>query len=433
MMKYEPLNLKICALAALVAGFAGTVVAEERAVPDSTPDELYMAALNSITSDRDGVISGIVSVWEANTGYDQVWKEQFTDALNSATDAQLLNIQSADSFDDVRAILQGRETPVSLEGVSSPEALGDLSSDLVFTPVVPCRIFDTRSDSDPNHGHTSGPTPTTHSYQVYGSAATIVSQGGLGACSAPKGEPVGIHGNFTAVPFSGIGKGNIRVWPYGGTLPGVSLVNYEAGTNIANAASVSTCYYCSYDLNTTTQYFSSDQVGDVMGYYYPAQVWDLSQTRQGGYDLAIGYVAGTGHDYFTDGFSASVFVSAYSGSSTLSFNGGEEVMVSASGAISSSANVIVDGTYIACYSDGSGNLTHADSGYASESPFCEATNSNGLGGYVSVSGRFGYMPAGTYTFGICALTGGYTGCSNTSPHPGYSSKSTKINVFSFKN
>jgi hypothetical protein len=227
----------------------------------------------AIATDRYSTITDIATIWGGNLGAGEVWEAEFTAALNDASDAQLSDIQSATSYDAVRAILQGRDTPVQLEGVAGTEALGSLTSDLVFTPVVPCRFFDTRNDSDTaSIGHTSGPTATIRSYQVYGDAATMLAQGGSVACPAPNGEPVGISANFTAAPLENpsTGKGNIRAYPFGGTLPDVSLVNYEAGTNIANAAIVATCYLCGSDLDVATQFHSSASIGDVMGYFYPA-------------------------------------------------------------------------------------------------------------------------------------------------------------------
>jgi hypothetical protein len=244
-------HLKQCAVAVLLVGFGSIVIA----------------------ADRYSTIAGIVAVWEANLEAGEVWEAEFTSALNGATDAQLADIQNATSYDAVRAILQGRDTPAQLEGVAGTEALGSLTSDLVFTPVVPCRFFDTRNDSDTaSIGHTRGPTATIRSYQVYGDATTMQNQGGTVACPAPNGEPVGISANLTAAPLENpsTGKGNIRAYPFGGTLPDVSLVNYEAGTNIANAAIVATCYICGFDLNVATQFHSSASIGDVMGYFYPA-------------------------------------------------------------------------------------------------------------------------------------------------------------------
>jgi hypothetical protein len=274
-------RFKYCTLAALVVGFMGVASASEPPPYVPTAEQLagdaadaqLAADLAALNADRFGTIEGIKAIW-GDAG-------DFVEVLNSANDKQLIDIQNASSFDDVRAILQGREVALDLDGVIGTEQLGERTRDLVFTPVVPCRIVDTRFDKDPgNPGHITGAGGSggsTRSYLVHGSAAALVHQGHTAntGCTAPFGEPSGVHANFTAVPAtSPTGKkGNIRAWPVGGVKPRVSLVNYETGVNIANAASVATRYLSSGsdDLNLTTTFFESDQVVDAMGYYYPAR------------------------------------------------------------------------------------------------------------------------------------------------------------------
>jgi hypothetical protein len=277
-------RLKYCALAALVVGFTGMASADEllpyvptaEQLAGDAADEQLASDLAALNADRYGALEGIKAIWGDN--------EDFADALDRAADKQLIDIQSAGSFDEVRAILQGRETALDLEGVIATEQVGERTRDLVFTPVVPCRIVDTRFDIFAGPGHLTGAggsNGTTRSYLVWGSAGQLAHQGhnqgvAFGAgCPAPFGEPSGVHANFTAVPFSSpsSGKGNIRAWPVGGVIPLVSLVNYEAGTNIANTASVATRFLSSLadDLNVTATFLGSDQVVDVMGYYYPVR------------------------------------------------------------------------------------------------------------------------------------------------------------------
>lgn len=64
----------------------------------------------------------------------------------------------------------------------------------------------------------------------------------------------------------------------------MSLVNYRAGVNIANAASVATRFLSSGsdDINITTQFHSADSIGDVMGYYYPVRQEIPALTIQSG-------------------------------------------------------------------------------------------------------------------------------------------------------
>ena len=284
------IRLKYCTLAAILVGFTGIASAEE-SVSGPTADDVsqaqFLADLAALEADRFGAIEGIKAIWGDN--------EDFVGALNGANDEQLIDIQNASSFDEVRAILQGRESVLDLDGIIGTETLGDRTRDLVFTPVVPCRIVDTRFDNVLGAGHNTGAggaNGTSRSYLVHGSAASLVHQGHTAntGCFAPRGEPSGIHANFTAVPFSGSGGGNIRAFPVGGALPTVSLVNYRAGINIANAASVATRFLSSGsdDIWVTATFLGSDQVVDVMGYYYPTSKLPPSQTSSGGNPVTTG-------------------------------------------------------------------------------------------------------------------------------------------------
>jgi len=378
-----------------------------------------------ITIDRNGVITDIVGTWNAKKSFSEGWEEEFTAALNGASDEQLLAIQVAESYNAVNAILQGREAPAVLEGVAGIEALGDLTTDLLYSAVVPCRFFDTRFDNIAGKGHTTGATATTHSYRVHGTAGALVHQGynkGVNAgagCPAPKGEPVGIVGNFTAAgPLS---NGNIRAWPTGGSLPNVSLVNYTTGTNIANAGIVSTGYLLGDDINVTMQYGSVDSLGDVMGYFYPAVIAPLSSTALHGYDLAQGTITSTNNN---------VFIDPANGGSTFTFAGGEEVLWRNSAMVyrSGGAGNSVTGTFEACYRNTANNALTCH-GFIGQTDFC--IQSTGLSDMKSVqtAGQVSSMPAGTYEFGFRASLGG-SSCSTANNYVVYSSK---ISVVTFQN
>ena len=158
-------------------------------------------------------------------------------------------------------------TPISLVtllvGLLAGPTTSTLAADssLVYTPVQPCRIFDTRNTGGPIAAGTS------EDFYVYGDAATMFAQGGNPAgCPAPQGEPIAVHLNITVVP---LGNGHIRVYPKGTALPNASTVNYTAGTNIANAVTLKTTFDPA-DLDISVYSSNTANVlADVQGYYYP--------------------------------------------------------------------------------------------------------------------------------------------------------------------
>lgn len=231
-------------------------------------DQTKAEAIAAIANTREGTITDLVNQWRPTAtalGYPAIaWAAEFSTLLHSASDAQLYDVQNAASYDAVRAILQGRSAPVSLESVAGIEALGDTTSDLTYTPVTPCRVLDTRFDNDGSARPAAG---LTKHFYVHGSNTELAPQGhtaGTG-CAAPKGEPAGIAANFAVVPYS---TGHIRVWPFASSMPTASFLNYQSGNNLANAGIIATCYACSYDMSI---YNSTDThyLADVMGYFYP--------------------------------------------------------------------------------------------------------------------------------------------------------------------
>jgi hypothetical protein len=267
--------ITLALMGGLIAAMATVAWGEDRISPDEAAAQqaqLQLAiAEGQVAADRAGAIASIVNKWSATMqGAGEV--DQFQATLNFAANKQLAKILVATTFDQVRSILLGQELAASPEGIVI-QNLGDLNNDLTFTPVnPPCRIFDTRNYG----GGVPVPAGTTRSYLVYGTGAQMAAQGGNAAgCSAPKGEPVGVAANITAIP-TGF-QGHLRAYPFGAALPTVSFVNFTAtiGANIANAGILSTCYLCASDLSIYNG-SQSHSAGDIMGYFYPVSTSDPS-------------------------------------------------------------------------------------------------------------------------------------------------------------
>ena len=148
--------------------------------------------------------------------------------------------------------------------VDEVRAQGD--EDLVFTPVEPCRIVDTRIPGPVSGVFSPG---EQREFFVYGTTE-ISSQGGNPAgCPAPQGEPSAVHINVTAVPQSG--NGWFIVFPANVAAPLASLVNYKTGVqNIANAATIKTFIQVgAEEIEVRNGKGSAHLVIDVMGYFYP--------------------------------------------------------------------------------------------------------------------------------------------------------------------
>lgn len=143
------------------------------------------------------------------------------------------------------------------------------STDLVFTPITPCRIVDTRN--------AGGVIPTNSSRVFKGWAANYSAQGGSAThCNLPQSTDVAaLSVNLLVIVPSG--EGWIAAWPVGTTMPLVSNLNYKAGDVLANSAILKINQTTAdFNLYTTT---ATHFVADVTGYYSRPKRANLSCTN----------------------------------------------------------------------------------------------------------------------------------------------------------
>lgn len=182
-----------------------------------------------------------------------------------ATVEQLLAARLATTFDGVVTALRsgaskftGAVALVAGQPVTT-NALGNLTADLVYTPLTPCRIIDTRSPTPailgPNNGRQFGIVSTDYS-----------AQGGQAASC-------GVPANVSAVAINVVstgqtGFGNLKIVETMGGLPSASFLNYQPGVNLANAGISKVALVSSTQglyIHSTNS--ASHAVVDIMGYF----------------------------------------------------------------------------------------------------------------------------------------------------------------------
>lgn len=142
--------------------------------------------------------------------------------------------------------------------------LGSTSADLVFNPVVPCRILDTRVVGGPITGG---------SQRNFVAAATNYSgQGGFaGDCGIPFGPATAVAVNLTVA--NPAGPGDLRAFPFPAAAPLASVLNYAnvPGLAFANGIVLTICdpavSTCTFDFTIQADGNATDLVADVMGYF----------------------------------------------------------------------------------------------------------------------------------------------------------------------
>ena len=142
--------------------------------------------------------------------------------------------------------------------------LGGSAADLVYTPVTPCRIIDTRLAGGPIAAGAN------RDFLVSGTQNFETQGGNSGGCGIPEGATAAML-NFVAVLPSG--SGFLRAWPFGQPVPSSSIINYGAVPGLlalANGAVVPLCNpattTCTFDLSVRADQNATDLVVDVMGF-----------------------------------------------------------------------------------------------------------------------------------------------------------------------
>lgn len=207
----------------------------------------YAESLAEIEANKEAVVHELAAKWEGEArerGNDETWRDKIEIQLSEQDAETLLSRSEADSFEDFIGI--------------------QTTSELVYYPLKPCRLVDTRFATRWGF-HTPLSGGGTRSFDTWG---PLSGQGGASSCGVSSAA-AGVVINVTAVSKGvSTGDGWVAVWPYLQSRPNASLVNYNgnsASGATANATVQSQCYSCSDELyiyaSKTTHF-----IVDVIGY-----------------------------------------------------------------------------------------------------------------------------------------------------------------------
>ena len=196
-------------------------------------------------------------------------------AMLSGTGASLSDGQVIDTM--ARASL----APTSVRPEMLAKALGTAASDLVYTPVTPCRILDTRVA-----GGTLAAGFTRDFNAVVGSGGNFSAQGGSATdCGVVAAGQAAVVINLTAVTPNGAGFAT--AYPFGTTRPLASSVNYTAGAIVNNSIVVKLPTPLTTKDFTVYTFASSDFVADIVGTYAPPQATALECVTVSGTAVSV--------------------------------------------------------------------------------------------------------------------------------------------------
>ncbi|MCX7032365.1 MAG: hypothetical protein NT046_00095 [Arenimonas sp.] len=199
------------------------------------------------------------------------WAQRMVPSLVKADSSNFRAALQRDTFEGAMATLGGTGHKVTDEAVITRLAFGDgdgtqtlgaLSNDLVFTPVAPCRILDTRSTAAGAIANNS-----TRSFVAI-NASNFTSQGG----SATNCGTLGLNATAVAINLTAVtpsGAGYATAFPFGTAQPVAASVNYTAGAIVNNALIVQIPNpLSSFDFTVYT-FAQSHYVADIVGYFAP--------------------------------------------------------------------------------------------------------------------------------------------------------------------
>lgn len=237
----------------------------------------------------------VQEAYGANVGQ---WANDMVPLFAKANLATLKRAASAPTFDsmnDAFLVDSSGNTPQmnSILAIGKAPAttklLGENNNDLVFVPITPCRIFDTRVAGGAIAANT-----------VRGFDVTAVSDYGFQGGDASNCGGAGAAGSFAAaaINFTVVAPsaaGYITAFPFLGTQPVAATVNYAPGAIVGNFAVVKLDQGASANELNVYSYAQTHVVGDIVGYYINPVLGplDCEETTSANINIAAG-ATGTG-------------------------------------------------------------------------------------------------------------------------------------------
>lgn len=224
------------------------------------------------------------------------WANRMVPNFVTADPSNFANALNRDTYEGAMAELSGNGHQATDETIitklastgDGAKAIGALSNDLVYTPIQPCRILDTRSTGA---GAIAG--NSTRSFVAI-NASSFAGQGG----SATNCGTLGLNATAVAINLTAVtpaGNGYATAYPFGTAQPLASSVNFTAGAIVNNALIVQIPNpLSSFDFTIYT-FAQSHYVADIVGYFAPPVATALQCVETANTDLAITANGGTGN------------------------------------------------------------------------------------------------------------------------------------------
>lgn len=235
------------------------------AAAQSSPD-----ALLSIDRNRATVIERIVAEWGDSAGIERGQLRQLLERMRAD---QLLAASLAGSVEGLRGVMAG--TPSASDRVKAQaaggvgiQALGDAGSDVVYTPVTPCRLVETRGtfaavyqgDGTAAHNPVPFAAGETRNYTLLGGNGQCLSQLPAGINAA------GVQLQVFAIPANGV-SGDVEILPQGSAFGSTATLVFLGNLPFTSAGTTARANQANNQIGVQVRSGIAHVAIDVVGYF----------------------------------------------------------------------------------------------------------------------------------------------------------------------
>jgi hypothetical protein len=217
--------------------------------------------IQRIEGDKAGHAAAIVARWEASAReagrWDASYPVDLLESLMKLSPENLLAAGEASSYQAMLTVLATGQAEPRIGG-PVPSSLGQNFQDLVYTPVTPCRLVDTRIALDGALG-----AGVARTFDV--DSSNLAEQGGSATgCGIPLAVAQAV--TMTIVAVQPAGRGYLTAWGLGPRPTPSSVLNYAANDVVANTAIIPVGPGGGDDF-TLFSLATTHVVVDVLGYF----------------------------------------------------------------------------------------------------------------------------------------------------------------------
>lgn len=288
----RPLPLALAGAITLALALPAGAAQPGRAAPAATPASVDASPLSP--AERGAMARELILKWGyyVQRVYDvpvDTWAERMVPNLIHADPANFRAALQRDTYEGAISELAGTGDRMPDEAVitalakagdgDGTLALGALGNDLVYTPVAPCRIFDTRVA-----GGAIAANSTRNFIAI--NASNFTAQGG----SATNCGTLGLSATAVAINLTAVTPsiaGYATAYPFGTAQPLASSINYTAGAVVNNALIVQIPNPLGASDLTVYTFGQSHFVADIVGYFAPPVATPVQCVETANTDLVI--------------------------------------------------------------------------------------------------------------------------------------------------